>query len=31
VLRIAPSSEGAPTVHSVMELDETDDNEYFPH
>jgi hypothetical protein len=30
VLRMAPSSEGAPTEHSVMELDDSGGNEYFP-
>jgi hypothetical protein len=31
VLRIAPGSEGAPTEHSVMEPDDSDGSEYFPH
>jgi hypothetical protein len=30
VLRMAPSSEGAPTEHSVMESDDGDGNEYIP-
>jgi hypothetical protein len=31
MLRIAPGFEGAPTEHSVMEPDDSDSNEYFPH
>jgi hypothetical protein len=31
VLSLAPSSEGAPTVNSVMGLDNGDDSEYIPH
>jgi hypothetical protein len=31
VLRMAPSSEGAPTEHSVMEPDDSGGREYFPH
>jgi hypothetical protein len=30
VLRMAPGSEGAPTKHSVMELDDSGGIEYFP-
>jgi hypothetical protein len=31
VYRMAPGSKGAPTEHSVMELDDSDGNEYFHH
>jgi hypothetical protein len=30
VLRMAPSSEGVPTEHSVMEPDDGDGSEYIP-
>jgi hypothetical protein len=31
VLRLALGSEGAPTVNSVMGLDDGDGNKYIPH
>jgi hypothetical protein len=31
VLRMAPGSKGAPTKPSVMELDDSDGSDYFPH